>query len=79
MVGRGTEELRGMYPQSALALDECISPERQAVVRTIPATIGTVLVGADACGLVLLSFPSSLMRMSMSVTGMLRQSYFSGV
>ena len=72
LVGHSAEDLRGMYPQSALA-HECIFHERQAVVPTIPATIGTVLLDADACGLVLLSFPPSLMRMSMSVMAMLRQ------
>ena len=61
MVGHSAEDLRGMHPKSALALDERISHERQAMVPTIPATIGTILLDADACGLVLLSFPPSLM------------------
>jgi len=72
-VGHSAEDLRGMYPQSALALDECISHERQGVVPTIPATIGTVLLDADVRGLLLLSFPPSLMQMSMSEIAILQQ------
>jgi hypothetical protein len=74
-VGHSAEDLRGMYPQSALAPNECVSHERQAVVPAIPAIIGTVLLGADACGLVLLSFPPSLMRMSIACNQRINLNY----
>jgi hypothetical protein len=71
-VGCSAGDLRRMHPQSTLALDEYISHEREAMVPTVPASIGTVLLDADACGPVSLS-PPSLMQMSMSEIAIFRQ------
>ena len=59
-MGRGTEKLHRLHSPSAVALDEHVPPQHQAVVPAIPSPSGTLHLGDGAFRPLLVALPPTL-------------------
>ena len=59
-MGRGTEKLHRLHSPSAMALDEHVPPQHQAVVPAIPSPNGTLHLGDGAFRPLLVALPPPL-------------------